>query len=234
LGKPVVLIDIDGVLIDNIVFENKVTEFLISRLAENRQVEAKTAREYWERELNQTRDDPKWYDYDFHCNNLGLPSIAKDAHLHALPYVKVVHGAFNTWNYLTSRGACKIVVTDTREWIAKLKLKKASLDNYEQIYSSAERVSTKDMEAYWFAIKHELPTRSETILVDNRISNIKVARRIIKPLKPIYFKFDEHVSTLHVSFKPKYREYQTMDFYVPTVKTHDQLTELLKSFLGEM
>lgn len=233
MKKTTALIDIDGVLIDNIAFERKVTEYLIQKLAEKRNLEANVAREYWDKELSETKNDIKWYDYDFHCANLGLPRIAKEAHQSALSYVKVVKGSLNTWGYLKSRGIYKIVVTDTREWIAKMKLRAVNLNDYENLYSSAERSSKKDMEMFWCAIEDELPTQTEAILIDNKISNIEVALKTIKNLKAIYFRFDEHVSTLSSSYKPKYRECRTKDLHFPTVRTHDELIEALESLLGE-
>ena len=67
-----VLLDCDGVLVDNVNFEPRVTTFTIERLAAHHGIPHEEAQEIWRRELESTRSEPEWYDYDYHCGRLGL------------------------------------------------------------------------------------------------------------------------------------------------------------------
>src|SRR5215470_4968003 len=78
-----VLLDCDGVLIENTAFETRVTKTLVEELARSRRISIATASALWSEELSSTRQDWRWYDYGYHCQRLSLDAakIVSAAHV---------------------------------------------------------------------------------------------------------------------------------------------------------
>ena len=75
-----VLFDLDGVIVDNIAFENAVTRTIIRQLAAVRNIHESEAESLWKSTLESHRGHARWHDYSFHCDALDLGTAWKKSH----------------------------------------------------------------------------------------------------------------------------------------------------------
>jgi phosphoglycolate phosphatase-like HAD superfamily hydrolase len=126
----------DGVLVDNLSFDGAVTDFIVSALAEQRSITRVGAKRAWERELAESRTDCRWYDYDFHCQRLGLSNLASEAHAALTDRLRPVPGARVTVDLLRRSDTEVVVATDAVRAVAEFKLGHLGLNADRIIYRS--------------------------------------------------------------------------------------------------
>ncbi|MEY2422863.1 MAG: 5-nucleotidase [Acidimicrobiaceae bacterium] len=201
--RPTALLDLDGVLVDNVAFDHEVTAFVVAALASDRGVNELEGRRLWESELAATRGDPQWYDYEHHCARLGLSGdVARSAHDEALPALRIVAGATSTLEHIRERGYDVAIVTDAVRWVAQLKLSTFGHVPIDTIFSSDSQASAKSSLRYWKTIRsrHDI---EPVCLVDNRRENLASAVSALSGIPVVEFHMDEHVTTLSDAIAPR-------------------------------
>lgn len=194
--KPIALLDMDGVLVDNVSFDGAVTKFIVSALAEQRALTLASAKRAWERELAESRTDCRWYDYDFHCQRLGLANLASEAHAVLADRLRLVPGAGLTVDLLRRSHIEVVVATDAVPAVAEFKLRHLGL-NADRVVSSQLLGATKASSAYWARLREELGDRPVLVLIENRLDNILAARSELgRSTLYVRFAFHEHVTRL--------------------------------------
>lgn len=227
--SPAVLIDCDGVLVDNLDFEQQVTRTIIETYAEKADVSIDDAMSTWSTELSATRGDKKWYDYSFHATRLGLDGmqVARDAHHKARSLIRLVTGADATLTLLQEYGLQACVVTDATRWVVDFKLSVLGLSEAVTIFSSTEAAATKATNEYWLKLAELHPSFDPKALIDNRRINLSTANRLIGLPYLVQFDKEEHVMTLSTTEAPT-SEGQSQD-HIHVVRDHDELRAWLEA-----
>lgn len=204
-GPPgLVLLDCDGVLVDNTAFDRNVTLLLVERLASNRRIDIDEAEKVWARELASTRPHWRWYDYSFHCKNLGLSradQIVHEVHLESAELLGEISGVSETLEALTLNGYTVAVATDATAWVARFKLDRMGIKLAGKVFASDTVEATKATAGYWHRVARARVDGPAKVLVDNRIENLRQARDVLG-VQTIRFEWHEHVTTLSPSVAP--------------------------------
>jgi FMN phosphatase YigB (HAD superfamily) len=226
---PVVLLDCDGVIVDNVAFDRRVTEIIIDVFAETAGVSAGKAARLWREELFQTKGHPSWYDYAFHCDRLGLDGhrISRKAHSEAANLLTFVPGAMETLDLLQEHGLGVGVVTDATSWVVEFKLHRLGLESISFTFTSTDARSTKASHPYWDKLVERFEYLKPQVLVDNRQVNLHAAADSLPTLKLIQFEQQEHVMTLPTAIAPSSNG--AASYSVEVIHSHDQLRSWLIS-----
>lgn len=193
-----VLLDMDGVLVDNIQFEQAVTSGIVARLADHQQIDTEQAHSVWVDQLRRDLDSPRWYDYDFHCQQLGIPHVAREIHQENARLLKLVPSADATLAYLNSDDQFKTwIASDAMRWVVEFKLKVVGLRAPDlKILSSDVAQYSKSSAGYWANLGSHGIGESDLIYIDNRADNLLTCLSALPDTRAIHFEFDEHVSAL--------------------------------------
>ncbi len=226
----IVLLDCDGVLVENTAFERRVTKTIVSELAELRGVSLAHAGALWSEELSSTRRDWRWYDYSYHCERLGLRprTTVRNAHLGAAHLLSVVPGARDTLSALRTNGYIVGVATDATQWVVRYKLDRLRIDIDGPIHTSDTLMSTKAKREYWLQVASRSDGVPPCLLVDNRDENLAAAREVLA-LKTVRFLRHEHVTTLSHSVAPLSRQHAKGEYR--SAADHRQLRAALHEVL---
>lgn len=226
--SPAILIDCDGVIVDNLEFEQRVTNTIIETYAQHKSISIADAGLRWSQELSITRGDEQWYDYSFHAARLGLDGIdvSRHAHLAACDLLRLVHGADKTLGLLQEFGLQTCVVTDATRSVVEFKLSALKLSSLE-IFSSTDASTTKANDQYWYKLSERYPSFNPKALIDNRQVNLSTANKLIGLPHLVQFDKEEHVMTLSTTEAP------TSDGlgedHIQVVRNHDELQAWLKA-----
>lgn len=226
---PTILIDCDGVLVDNLHFERDVTNSIIVAFASQAGISLSDAESRWSQELSATRGYKKWYDYAFHASRLGLegPKVARDAHYAARSLLKVVRGADTTLKLLQEYGLQVCVVTDATRWVVEFKLAELSLNSDLSVFSSTDASATKASKQYWSTLANKYVSFNPLALIDNRRVNLSAADSLLEMPHLIQFDQEEHVMTLSTTEAPTSESIDDNQIHV--VHNHAELQIWLKS-----
>jgi FMN phosphatase YigB (HAD superfamily) len=220
----------DGVVVDNVSFDGGVTERIVRMLAEQREISLSEAKRSWGRELADTRTDYRWYDYNFHCERLGLRALAAEAHNALADRLRLVRGADLTLDLLRRSGLDVVIATDAVRAVAEFKLRRLGI-GVDLIVSSQSVGAPKSSTVYWRRVRDECVGRNVRVLIENRLDNISAARSQLGGLTNyIHFAFDEHVTRLTADVRAPARRPKVLAD-VLTVSTHRQLRRVLTSLL---
>lgn len=195
---PTILIDCDGVIVDNVKFEQYVTNGIIRAYVERTGSTYSDGEARWRRELSTTRGDSRWYDYAFHASRIGLDGtkVARDAHYAARGLLQIVQGADKTLGLLQDYGLPVCVVTDATRWVVEFKLDALGLSQMLSIFSSTDADTTKAKTEYWAKLSKRYTDFDPRALIDNRQVNLSAAGRTFVTPHLVQFEKDEHVMTL--------------------------------------
>lgn len=220
---PAVLLDCDGVIVDNVAFEEQVTSRIIHSLADARSISERQAKKCWMDELIITKGHVSWYDYAFHCTRLGLDgsSLARSAHIGAANLLRLVDGAEDTLLLLQDHGLEVGIVTDATSWVVEFKLDALNLHTMSFIFTSDQASATKASRAYWEVLADRFEYFGPQALVDNRHINLMAASSLLPDMGLVQFERDEHVMTLRGGAAPLSRG--SADGVVTVVRNHMEL-----------
>jgi phosphoglycolate phosphatase-like HAD superfamily hydrolase len=228
---PTVLIDCDGVIVDNLKFEQRVTELIIEAYAAHCSISLTAAELNWRKELSVTRGNERWYDYAYHATRLGLdgPKVARKAHYLARDLLKLVKGADATLGFLQEYGLQTCVVTDATRWVVEFKLSALGLSSMLSLFSSSDASATKASGEYWKELSRNYPGFKPIAFVDNRRVNLATANQVIGLTNLLQFDKEEHVMTLSSAEAP------TSDGFgqerIQVVRNHEELQSWLANFV---
>lgn len=222
---PVVLLNCNGVIVDNIAFDQRVTEIIVKTLAETAKLAPDEAGRRWQKELSITKGHPSWYDYAFHCDRLGLggENLSQRAHNEAAELLTLVTGASDTLHLLQQHGLAVGVVTDATSWVVNFKLTRLSIAPLSFVFASTDAGATKASVAYWEKLTRQYEFLKPQVLVDNREVNLHAAADSLPRLKLVQFEKQEHVTTLPTAIAPKSNG--SANYLVEVVHDHIQLRD---------
>ncbi|WP_157621496.1 hypothetical protein [Saccharothrix sp. NRRL B-16348] len=226
-----VLLDCDGLLVDNVEFEKAVTLFLVEHLASSSQISVNEATIAWEQELLDTKGSPSWYDYDFHCQRLGLPKLAREAHRAARHLLVRMPEAEKTYAMLLETGIKLGVATDAVRWVVEFKLESLDFPKPNFILSSDSMSATKSSPRYWQTYREQYPTDDVCIFADNRVVNLDTAGSVLPDADLICFVGDEHVLQLSGIVGPNEVQNRISETPIDIVADHYELMEQIIDFL---
>jgi phosphoglycolate phosphatase-like HAD superfamily hydrolase len=231
---PTVLLDCDGVIVDNVAFERRVTETIIDAFAESTKMPTSEAERRWREELSLTKGHPSWYDYAFHCNRLGLDgtNLARKAHEEAAGLLALVPGVDETLRYFQEYGLEVGVVTDAVDWVVKFKLAHLGLNAISFVFTSTDAAETKAADAYWERLSQQFEYLKPRLLVDNRQVNLYSAANSLPDIWLVQFEKQEHVMTLPDEVAPT--SYGQANHLVSVIHDHDHLRKWLVCHLPEL
>jgi len=215
----------DGVLVDNNAFEPVVANYIVSRIAKMMDVKRIQAQIMWEAELRKTSGHSRWYDYDFHCRNLGLPPLAESAHRNARAFLRTVPGSLETVEWLLKHGVVPVIATDASLWVARFKLASLGLSFPFQILTSRDG-HPKQTRSYWESHAERLHRIKPIAFVDNRKSNLMAAMAGTEIRLFAHLAIDEHVMKREDVACLESR--QGTDARLVSVETHSELLNVLK------
>lgn len=234
-GKnTVILIDLDGILVDNTDFEESVTCQILEHIAKAKNISTHMAAELWHKSLHSERESVKWYDYDAHCANLGVTPIAKKAHEYAIDKLREVPGARKTWDLLRCKNIEIYVTSDAARWVIEFKMRLLGFDGYTRLFSSQEIGAPKNSDRHWLILKSEIPENGRLFLIDNRIDNLVAAKKILRRLICIYFRQAEHATAFLKKTKLGELPDSVSESYIITVRDHSELRSLLMKLIGNL
>lgn len=226
---PVVFIDCDGVLVDNLEFEQRVTKTIIAIYAQYESISIDAAAANWSAELSRTRGDSRWYDYSFHVSRLGLDGleVSRIAHNASRDLLRLVNGADVTLRLLQEYGIQACVVTDATRWVVDFKLSTLGIESALSIFSSTEAATTKASGDYWRKLCSYYPNFHPRALVDNRQINLSTADKLIGLPHLVQFDKEEHVMTLSTTEAPTSVGFG--EERIQVVRNHDELQAWIKA-----
>lgn len=227
-----VLVDLDGTLVDNLAFEKLVTRVIISHIAELRSIPIALATQLWEESLFHERNSLQWYDYDYHCSKLGVPSLSMKAHQKALGHLHEVTGARTTWNVLAEHFAGIYVVSEAPTWVMRLKLATLGFRGYVDLLSSQDIGAPKSSAAFWLQLKPAVLRYSPSFLVDNKACNLAGASMVMGKLTYVLFDRREHSMTLPERIRPANSIKCSAPLNHYLVHSHSELQQLIRNRFG--
>lgn len=226
---PMILIDCDGVIVDNLSFEQQVTKIIIEILARHDDISFSEAEIRWSQELSATRGNHRWYDYSFHASRLGLDGIeiSRSAHYASRDLLRIVNGVDATLSLLQEYGLQACVVTDATRWVVEFKLSALGLTSMLPVFSSTDASATKATDEYWTKLSKRFSSFAPKALIDNRQVNLSTASHLIGRSHLIQFDKEEHVMTLSTTEAPTSERFG--DDYIHVVHNHGELQAWLKA-----
>lgn len=225
-SRLTVLIDLDGILIDNIAFEESVTRFIVDRILVLKSVPRHRAVTLWEESLSRERESVKWYDYDHHCSNVGIPALSMEAHQQSVGRLRQVPGARGTWDLLIKYSDEVCVVSEAPRWVMEFKLHALGFNGYTTLLSSQDVGKLKSNPDFWLKLKKGLRT-SVMLYIDNKIQNLMSALASMHKLACIYFDRVEHSMALPDTKRPADFGEVSSNLAVRVVRDHFELQGLI-------
>lgn len=225
-----IIFDIDGILIDNIEFEDAVTTYIIRMLAHARDISLEDASCYWFETLEKHRDHREWHDYGLHCRSLGINDAWKQAHESCCSLLKRFAGIEDALQAARFAGR-RWIASDASEWVANFKLNATGLtEHFDKVISSSRWATNKGEKDYWYHVA-ELMTSPNTpvVFVENRYDRIASALSVLERCVCIWVQTPDHAKEL--GFYPLNVEQCHKKRVI--VATHESLGSLLNKLLSE-
>ena len=225
-----IVFDIDGILVDNIEFEDAVTEYIIRTLANTRNISLEDASCCWFETLEKHRDHREWHDYGLHCRSLGINTAWKQAHESSQSLLKKFAGIEDALQ--AARVAeHRWVATDASEWVANFKLSATGLtENFDEVISSTRWALNKGQKDYWHHVAELLPNPSTfVVFVENRYDRIESALSVLERCICIWVQTPDHAKEL--GFCPLNVERCYRNSVI--IATHESLGSILSKLLSD-
>jgi FMN phosphatase YigB (HAD superfamily) len=189
-----VIFDLDGVIVDNVDFEMAVTEHLVSRLSRLTGRSLVEARKMWMDCLSHHRNHPRWHDYGFHCQQLGLGNAWMEAHLLCRSRLKLMPGIESSLSSARRLGA-RWIASDATDWVVQFKLSSLGLrqSEFAETFTVDRCHSHKGEPSYWCEVRRQLPgTSTSPIYIDNRLDRLHAAKTCFSACLCIWVDTSDH------------------------------------------
>jgi putative hydrolase of the HAD superfamily len=172
----VVMLDLDGTLLD-LHHDNQLWKsHLVDRYAAARDIPVDAARSEIFAQMDTVHGTLDWYCLDYWSQQLGLDmrALSRDVdhlirlHAHAEPFLEAVSG----WKRV-------VLVTNAHRDVLELKMEKTRIEPYfERIVSAHDYRVPKEDAAFWLKLAGDLDFQpARTLLVDDNLAVLRTARR---------------------------------------------------------
>jgi FMN phosphatase YigB (HAD superfamily) len=189
----IVITDLDGVLIDNTNFEEKVLKYIFRKISKKYKVSLKEAKRiFWETGKN-FEGKKEWHDWRIFCKKLKIGEIWKEAHLKNLRYLKLIKGSKEFLSSLKKDGHKLILASDAIKPVIKIKIEHFNLQNFfDDVISQDDTKCIKnDVRFFKFILRKQKESLENFIVIDNRIDRGILAGKKLG-IKTILIKRKEH------------------------------------------
>jgi FMN phosphatase YigB (HAD superfamily) len=188
-----ILFDLDGVIADNVEFEEEVTKRIIEVLSQIRNISLLESLSLWNETLEKHRYHYRWHDYGLHCRALSLDDIWKEAHISSQSLLRKCTHIDRAISVAREMGPCWIV-SDATDWVVEFKLKVLGLEaDFSEIFTVDRCGNHKSSDEYWAIVEKSLPTKQcPVILIENRYDCIIASCNILKNCAAIFVKWPDH------------------------------------------
>lgn len=225
-----IIFDIDGILVDNLEFEDAVRTYIIRMLAHARDISFEDASCCWFETLENHRNHSEWHDYGLHCRSLGIHDAWKQAHESCRNLLKTFAGIEDALQAAHFAGR-RWVASDASEWVANFKLSAAGLaEHFDEVISTSRWSMNKGEKDYWYHVVELLPSpNTPVVFVENRYDRIAAALSVLERCVCIWVQTPDHAKQL--GFCPLNVEQCHKDRVI--VATHESLGSILNKLLSE-
>ena len=234
VGKSIpvtIIFDVDGILVDNVQFEEEVTTYIIRRLAEKKKIGMEQARQRWFATLEGHRDHPEWHDYALHCRTLGIGDVWRHAHESCRKMLKKFPGVDQAIDIARQGGRCW-VASDATRWVVDFKLAEVDLKrHFDEVVTASRWTLNKGEKEYWEKLARLLPKEDSPLLfIENRYDRISAALDVLRQCVCVWVRTPDHTEKMGFRSRSKcsYNEEKSV-----VVSTHESLASTIGELLSE-
>tara|TARA_Y100000768_G_scaffold352301_1_gene303801 strand:- start:9919 stop:10596 length:678 start_codon:yes stop_codon:yes gene_type:complete len=170
------LIDMDGVILDNTYDNNFWQNHIPNVLSEKKNISFKDAKCLAVQIFNYKKNSKDWYDLDYWSNMLGIDIEAEKKSEESLSKIKLYDNVTDTLSEL-KKNIRLILITNAHRKTLNIKLDKYNIEPYfDAMVCSHELNYVKEDIQLWYMLRSEYRLNyDKTVLVEDTINNINVA-----------------------------------------------------------
>lgn len=209
----VIVFDLDGVLVDNVAYEQKNLEYIADMLVEQEGVSYVEAQDKLDSYALKYRGKRQAHDWRVLCRELGLGNVWYDAHIANLRHLVLIEGADGLLAALKGKVTLALG-TDAIDPVADIKLAYLGLKKYfDKIYTQDTQDSFKGEPRYYEKIAQATGVQlSEMMYVGNRPERgIDTAQRL--GMYTVLVPHPEHLQLKEKIPADVHPDLETKDFY---------------------
>lgn len=229
--RPYVIFDLDGVLVDNLEYEEAVTDQIIHEISLKRRLPLASAKDLWRVTLNQHRGHPRWHDYELHCAAIGLPDAWRLPHESLRQLIRPMANAKEALALANNLGVCWLA-SDATSWVVDLKLEAVGINPslFEEIFTVDRCLASKGDQQYWEMVKGSMDSvASPAVYIDNRLDRLMAAAGVLPNCRMLHVATKDH--PVSIGFLSKFIQ---LDSTVIREAMCSEMPSALKEFLEDL
>jgi FMN phosphatase YigB (HAD superfamily) len=218
LKKYCLLIDLDGVLVDNVEFEERVLLKISEAIAVKQNITNNDAYNLLKTEISKPVEGRDRFRYDYQCKKFDIDdSVWQNAHIECSNYLKKFD---DTEMFLQEVASLKsydiIIISDTTRWVLNFKLNTLKINNFDiSTFSQDEALSFKGEKKYWDKIFEIMKGKnlfySDIIYFENRLDRIENAKKWYPELLGVLILQSEHLEKYTTQLKMKRADFEALN-----------------------
>jgi HAD superfamily hydrolase (TIGR01509 family) len=169
------LVDMDGVILDNTYDNNFWQNQIPSVISKNKNISFEDAKRLAVQIFNYKKNTKDWYDVDYWSNMLKVDIEAEKRSSISFDRIQLYEGVTETLNKLKNNFRL-ILITNAHRKTLNIKLEKFDLNPYfENMICAHELHYVKENIQLWYMLKSRFKLDyTKTLLIEDTINNIKV------------------------------------------------------------
>lgn len=227
------LIDLDGVLVDNVAFENNVLLEISKELSLREKITVAKAEQILFNQIKKPVEGRNRFRYDFQCQQLGLEDrVWKNAHENCKNNLTLFRDTIKLLEIINGlKQKRTIIVSDSGHWTLEFKLKHTMLkDRVSKYYSQDDFQAYKGEIKYWreLFLKENIASQSyqKIFYLENRIDRIQTLKNYRPDIIGILVMQSEHLEQYSIKQKRGIVDYE--------VDTLSEVIETIAEIIPEM
>lgn len=216
--KYCLLIDLDGVLVDNVEFEERVLLKISEAIAIKKNITNNDAYNLLKAEISRPVKGRDRFRYDYQCKKFDIDdTVWQNAHIECSNYLKRFDDTEMFLREVTSLKSYDIIiVSDTTRWVLNFKLDTLNISNFNvSTYSQDEALSFKGEKKYWdkiFETMREKNLRySDIIYFENRLDRIENVKKWYPELLGVLILQSEHLEKHATQIKMNRADFEAIN-----------------------
>ena len=169
------LVDMDGVILDNTYDNNFWQNQIPGVISKNKNISFEDAKRLAVQIFNYKKNTKEWYDVDYWSNMLNVDIEAEKRSSISFDRIQLYEGVTETLNKLKNNFRL-ILITNAHRKTLNIKLEKYDLNPYfEKMICAHELHYVKENIQLWYMLKSRFKLDyTKTLLIEDTINNIKV------------------------------------------------------------
>jgi len=169
------LVDMDGVILDNTYDNNFWQNQIPGVISKNKNISFEDAKRLAVQIFNYKKNTKDWYDVDYWSNMLNVDIEAEKRSSISFDRIQLYEGVTETLNKLKNNFRL-ILITNAHRKTLNIKLEKYDLNPYfEKMICAHELHYVKENIQLWYMLKSRFKLDyAKTLLIEDTINNIKV------------------------------------------------------------